>query len=153
MTKVTKLTTWHVVTHMHSSSDSSACSTTPDQSGPAGMSSAQAPFPEPVYATPKEPRELTGEDLAFISKYTGRPQETLRRHILDVWDSAKKQVDSAHFAVLSSGRRSLYRRCGMPSCSRNSAVTDSLRFSPCFTFVHRHLCTCASKNSAFLTLG
>ncbi len=38
-----------------------------DQSEPAGMSSAQAPFPEPVYATPKEPRELTAEDLAFIS--------------------------------------------------------------------------------------
>ncbi|DBB15770.1 hypothetical protein WJX82_007217 [Trebouxia sp. C0006] len=56
------------------------------------MSSAQAPFSEPVYATPKEPRELTAEDLAFISKYTGRPAETLRRHILDVWNSAKKQA-------------------------------------------------------------
>ncbi len=66
-------------------------------------SSAQPPILEPVYATPKEPRQLTAEDVAFISKYTGRPAEALRRHILDVWSSAKKQVDPAHFVVLSFG--------------------------------------------------
>ena len=82
-----------VVTPMHSSSDSSACVCRIKVNG---MSSAQAPFPEPIYATSSEPRELTSEDLAFISKYTGRPAETLRRHILDVWNSAKKQVDPAH---------------------------------------------------------
>ncbi len=89
-----------------------------DQSEPAGMSSAQAPFSEPVYATPKEPRELTAEDLAFISKYTGRPAETLRRHILDVWNSAKKQVSPANVFVLTHGLTFPVpdRHCGMPSC-------------------------------------
>jgi len=44
------------------------------------MSSAQAPFSEPVYATPKEPRELTAEDLAFISKYRATSRSSSAAH-------------------------------------------------------------------------
>ncbi len=139
---------------MHSLSESSDCLTTLDHREFAGMSSAQPPIPDPVHASPKEPRQLTAEDLAFISKYTGRPAEALRRHILDVWSSAKKQVDPAHFVVLSFGPTFPVpeRRCGMPSCLCNSALIGPLRFSPRIISVHRLLCICASKNSAFWTL-
>jgi len=65
---------------MHSLSESSDCLTTLDHREFAGMSSAQPPIPDPVHASPKEPRQLTAEDLAFISKYRATSRSSSAAH-------------------------------------------------------------------------
>ena len=44
------------------------------------------------YKTTDEPRELTCDDLAFVSQYTGKSPDDLRQHVINVWRTTKEQV-------------------------------------------------------------
>ena len=44
------------------------------------------------YKTTDEPRELTCDDLAFVSQYTGKSPADLRQHVINVWRTTKEQV-------------------------------------------------------------
>jgi hypothetical protein len=49
--------------------------------------------PEYPYETPDEPRKLTDDDLAFLSRYTGEKDlDKLRNHVISVWKSVKSKV-------------------------------------------------------------
>ena len=52
------------------------------------------PYP---YEVTEDPRSLSDEDLAFLSKYTGvKDYDQLRKHVLEVWRSVKAQVRGLH---------------------------------------------------------
>lgn len=48
------------------------------------------PYP---YATPDEPRDISDEDLAYLSRYTGEKDlDKLRAQVITVWKSVKSKV-------------------------------------------------------------
>ena len=60
------------------------------------MDSMTTPYP---YAVTEEPRSLSDEDLAFLSRYTGvKDLDKLRKHVLEVWRSVKAQARRCTFA-------------------------------------------------------
>ncbi len=39
-------------------------------------------------------RDLTGDDLAFLARYTGKDPQGLTPHVISVWKATKEQVRS-----------------------------------------------------------
>ena len=53
------------------------------------MGQQAAPYP---YAVSEEPRELSEQDLAFLSAYTGqKDMQKLQEHVVSVWRTVKAQ--------------------------------------------------------------
>lgn len=44
-----------------------------------------------IYAVSDHPRELTGDDLAFLANYTGKDPQALKPHVISVWQATKQQ--------------------------------------------------------------
>lgn len=54
-----------------------------------GNQGGQTPYP---YEVSDQPPELSDQDLAFISSYTGKDLDELRVHVISVWRAVKAKV-------------------------------------------------------------
>ena len=76
------------------------------------------PYP---YATPEQPKELSDQDLKFLSLYTGeRDLNKLRAHVFAIWRSVKDTV-----GLIYSPR---------PTCN----LTTGISHMSCLTDVLQH---------------
>ena len=66
------------------------------------MSATSESHPQPVYAVPEQPRDLTDQDLVFISEYTGQSADKLRHNIMHVWQQAKQKASKIDVTIVAA---------------------------------------------------